>query len=269
VQIGPFCVIEPDVLIGSGTRLDSHVIIRSGTRIGRENQIHDRAILGGVPQHLRADGPFGDLILGDGNIVRENVTMHRGLAEGRSTVVGDQNMIMVNAHVAHDCQLGNHCIMANNVMLSGHVNVGDRAYLSGAVAVHQFCRIGRYAMVGGQAHITQDVPPYVTIDGLSSRVVGLNTVGLKRAGFSREDISQLKEAYQVIYRSGLTWKEVLAELRERFTEGHAAEFVDFLASGNRGFIQERRLPRGATVKFRVHPEGKDTPKARKTGTDDH
>jgi UDP-N-acetylglucosamine acyltransferase len=154
--------------------------------------------------------------------------------------------------------------MANNVMLSGHITVGDRAYLSGAVAIHQFCRVGCYAMVGGQAHITQDVPPYVTIDGLSSRVVGLNTVGLRRGGFSREEINQLKEAYQVIYRSGLTWKEVLAELRRRYTEGPAAVWIDFLSTGSRGFVQERRTPRGATVKFRVHQESKDDTASPKT-----
>jgi len=255
VTIGPLCVIEPGVRIGAGCRLDSHVIVKTGTTLGRNNRIHDSAILGGLPQHLRAEGPFGELVVGDGNIIRENVTMHRGLAEGAQTTVGNENMLMINTHIAHDCVVGNNCIMANNVMLSGHISVGDRAYLSGAVAIHQFCRIGCYAMVGGQAHITQDVPPYVTVDGLSSRVVGLNTVGLRRGGFSRDEISQLKEAYQVIYRSGLTWKEVLTALQNRFQQGPVAEWLDFLSTGSRGFVQERRTPRGATIKFRVHKEG--------------
>jgi UDP-N-acetylglucosamine acyltransferase len=264
VSIGPLCVIEPGVQIGAGCRLESHVIIKSGAKIGRHNRIYDSAILGGLPQHLRAEGPFGELIVGDGNIIRENVTMHRGLAEGENTVVGDNNMIMINAHVAHDCQVGSHCIMANNVMLSGHITIGDRAYLSGAVAIHQFCRVGCYAMVGGQAHITQDIPPYVTVDGLSSRVVGLNTIGLRRSDFSREEIDQLKQAYQVIYRSGLTWEDVLDELRRRFTEGPATVLVDFLSTGSRGFVQERRTPRGATVKFRVHKDDEDESASRKT-----
>jgi UDP-N-acetylglucosamine acyltransferase len=268
VRIGPFCVVEDDVQIGAGTHLDAYVIVRSGTRIGRNNRVHDRAILGGLPQHLIAEPPFGELIIGDGNVIRENVTVHRGIGEGKNTIVGDSNMLMVNAHVAHDCTLGNNCIIANNVMLSGHIELGDRAYLSGAVGVHQFCRVGSYAMVGGQAHITQDVPPYVTVDGLSSRVVGLNTVGLKRAGFSREDIANMKEAYHVIYRQGLTWKEVIAELRSHFTTGPASVYADFFATGKRGFVQERRTPRGATLKFRVHPDGEPTP-VRKTGTDDH
>ena len=265
VSIGPFCVVEAGVQIGAGTRLESHVVVRAGTRIGRNNRIHDCAILGGLPQHMRAEGPFGELLIGDGNTIRENVTVHRGLAEGKNTVVGNGNMIMVNAHIAHDCIVGNHCIMANNVMLSGHIHVDDRAYISGAVGIHQFCRVGSYAMVGGQAHITQDIPPYVTIDGLSSRVVGLNTVGLKRGGFSREDIEQIKDAYQVIYRSGLTWKEVLGELRRRFKEGPAAVYADFLSIGNRGFVQERRAPRGATVKFRLHHEDEEAAKAREAG----
>lgn len=263
VQIGPFCVIEAGARIGAGTRIDCHVIVRENTQIGRDNRIHDRAILGGQPQHLRAEGPFGGLIIGDGNLIRENVTMHRGLTEEKSTVIGDGNMFMVNAHIAHDCVVGNQCIMANNVMLSGHVEVDDRAFLSGAAAVHQFCRIGRFAMVGGQAHIVQDVPPYVTIDGLSSKVVGLNTIGLKRGGFARPDIEQLKEAYQVIYRSGLTWKEVIAELRQKFTEGPAAIYADFLSTGSRGYVQERRTPRGATVKFRVHADTEDPPTTHK------
>jgi UDP-N-acetylglucosamine acyltransferase len=264
VQIGPFCVIEAGVRIDAGTRIDSHVIVREDTQIGRDNRIHDRAILGGPPQHLRAEGPFGALVIGDGNLIRENVTMHRALTEGKNTVVGNGNMFMVNAHIAHDCLVGNHCIMANNTLLSGHVSIDDRAFLSGAVAVHQFCRIGRFAMVGGQAHITQDVPPYVTVDGLSSKVVGLNTVGLKRGGFSRPDIRQLKEAYQVIYRSGFTWREVIAELRQQYTEGPAAIYADFLSTGSRGYVQERRTPRGATVKFRVHADdAEDSPTARK------
>jgi UDP-N-acetylglucosamine acyltransferase len=173
-------------------------------------------------------------------------------------------MFMVNSHVAHDCVIGQRCIIANNVMLSGHIHIDNGVYLSGAVGVHQFCRVGRFAMVGGQAHVTQDVPPYVTVDGLSSKVVGLNTVGLKRAGFSRADIAQIKAAYHVIYRSGLTWKEVIGELRRRFTEGPAEIYADFLSQGNRGYIQERRTPRGATVKFRVHGDGEDAAKSRKT-----
>jgi UDP-N-acetylglucosamine acyltransferase len=137
--------------------------------------------------------------------------------------------------------------MANNVMLAGHVTVDDRAYLSGAVGVHQFCRIGRLAMVGGQSHVTQDVPPFVTVDGRSSLIVGLNTIGLRRSGISNEHLLELKEAYRIVYRSGLTWAETLAALQARFSWGPAAEFYPFLAATQRGVIQERRMPRRATV----------------------
>ena len=157
---------------------------------------------------------------------------------------------MVNAHIAHDCRLGNNTIFANNAMLAGHVTVGDRAYVSGAVAVHQFCRIGSLAMVGGQSHIVKDVPPFVTVDGLSSYVVGLNQIGLRRAGYSAAEVRRLKDAYRVIYRSGLTWNEILARLRDEFADGLAAMFYQFLSTTTRGILCERRLPPGATLKLR-------------------
>ena len=163
-------------------------------------------------------------------------------------VVGDSNFVMVNVHVAHDCVVGNNVIIANNAMLAGHVAVGNRAYVSGAVGVHQFCRIGSHAMVGGQAHITRDVPPYVTIDGLSSQVVGLNRIGLRRAGFTDDDLLQLKAAYRIIYRSGRSWADVLKLLQQQFPTGPAAAFHDFLREGDRGFVQERRGPPKSTLR---------------------
>ena len=165
---------------------------------------------------------------------------------------------MVNAHVAHDCCVGNHTIMTNNVMLAGHITVGDRAYLSGGAAVHQFNRIGTLAMVGGQAHMVKDVPPYVTVDGLSSLVVGLNQVGLRRAGFDPDQIAHLKAAYRVIYRSGLIWTEILERLQADFSEGPAAEFYRFLSTTTRGITAERRLPPGATIKLRRSGEEIET-----------
>ena len=157
---------------------------------------------------------------------------------------------MAGSHVAHDCRVGNNVIMANGCLLGGHVTVGDRAFVSGGVAVHQFCRIGRMAMVGGHARIVRDVPPYVTIDGLSGDVVGLNLVGLKRNGFSQDQINVLKEAYRLIYRSGLTWQEILDQLTANFVDGPAAEMVNFLHGGSRGFCQERRPPPSVTLKIR-------------------
>jgi UDP-N-acetylglucosamine acyltransferase len=223
--------------------------VKEGTILGPDNEIHEGAVLGGKPQHLRAGERLGKLRIGRGNSIRENVTIHRGLTEDSHTEIGDHNLIMVNAHIAHDCHIGNHVVIVNNVLLAGHVTVGDRAYLSGAAAAHQFCRIGAYAMVGGQAHLSQDVPPFVTIDGETTTVVGLNIIGLRRAGLSNEEIGQLKQAYRLIFRSGLSWSETLRALGEQFTTGPAADFLPFLSSTKRGCVQERRAPRMATLRF--------------------
>jgi UDP-N-acetylglucosamine acyltransferase len=226
------------------------VVIKTGSQLGENNRIFERTVIGGYPQHVHLPERPGRVIVGSGNTLREMVTIHRALEEDQATVIGDNNFLMVNAHVAHDCVLGSNGIFANNVMLAGHVAVEDRAYLSGAVAVHQFTRIGSMAMVGGQAHVTKDVPPFVTVDGLSSYVVGLNTIGLRRAGFDQDTIRQLKAAYRVIYRSGLAWKDVLARLADEFPQGPAARFHEFLAATTRGIMTERRLPPTATLKIR-------------------
>ncbi|MFH1268242.1 MAG: acyl-ACP--UDP-N-acetylglucosamine O-acyltransferase [Planctomycetota bacterium] len=250
VEIGPFCVIESGVMIGEGCVLESRVVLKQGTTLGPNNQIAEGVVLGGMPQHVNVPDNPGTVVIGSGNTIRENVTIHRAMEEEESTTVGDNNQLMVNAHVAHDCRVGNGNIIANNVMLAGHVTLGDRAYLAGAAGVHQFCRIGSLAMVGGQSHLNKDVAPYVTVDGVSSLVVGLNQIGLRRAGYSSSDVRQLKEAYRVIYRSGLTWNEILARLRDEFSEGPAAQFYQFLSTTTRGITPERRLPPGATIKLR-------------------
>lgn len=250
VEIGPFAVIEAGAQIGEGCRIASRAVIKSGTRLGPYNDVYEGAVLGGLPQHLKAPPAIGDLLIGARNTFRENVTVHRGLTPEHPTVIGDQNLLMVNVHVAHDCLIGSQTIIVNNVMLAGHVEVADRAYISGAAAVHQFCRIGRNAMVGGQAHIVKDVPPFVTIDGASSLVVGLNLVGLRRSGFTDADVMQLKAAYRVIYRSGLTWARAMEELNRQFKIGPAAAFCEFFAGGRRGFTPERRMPPNATIRIR-------------------
>ncbi len=257
VEMGPFCVVEADVRIGDGCRFESHVVVKSGTRLGRANYVAEGVVLGGLPQHKRAMGNPGRLEIGSQNTLREHVTVHRGLTSDDETRLGDNNLLMVNAHVAHDCLIGDDVILANNVMLAGHVVVGSRAYLSGAAAVHQHCRVGEYAMVGGQAHITKDVPPYVMVDGLSSLIVGLNTVGLKRAGFTTDALTELKAAYRMAFRSGMRWDEMLSRLSDAFPDGPAAEFHRFMSATHRGCVQERAVPRRATV--RLHqPAAADT-----------
>lgn len=257
VTIGPFSVVEAGAVVGDRCRLAGRVTIKSGTILGPENEVCEGAVLGGKPQHLKAGENLGELRIGHGNVIRENVTIHRGLTPGSHTEVGDHNLIMVNSHVAHDCHVGSRVVIVNNVLLAGHVTVGDRVYLGGAAAVHQFCRIGAYAMVGGQAHLSQDVPPFVTLDGKTTTVVGLNIIGLRRAGFGDAEVQQLKRAYRLVYRSGLTWAETLAALAETFMDGPATQFLPFLSQGKRGFVQERRTPRSAILAFKAPERSQD------------
>ena len=253
VTIGPFCVIESDVVIEAGCQLASHVVVKSGTHLGPQNVLAEGTVIGGRPQHVHAAPLAGRLVVGRGNTIREHTTIHTGLHEGACTIVGNHNFIMVNAHIAHDCVVGDNTIIANNAMIAGHVTIGNRAYISGAVGIHQFCRIGQFTMVGGQAHITRDVPPFITVDGLTTEVVGLNRVGLQRNGFTEADLQQLKAAYRVIYRSNLSWLEVLATLERDFSTGPAAAFLAFLSQGERGFVQERRARRSTLRIFPSDP----------------
>ena len=242
IQIGPLCVIEAGVRLGSGYILESHVTIKSGTTLGENCRVSDGEVLGGLPQHVHVPEHPGPVVIGRGNTFRENVTVHRAMEADHQTTIGDHCLLMANSHVAHDCRLGNQVILTNNAMIGGHVTIGDRAYVSGGAGVHQFCRIGPLAMVGGLAHIVKDVPPFVTIDGQSNYVVGLNQIGLRRTGYDQREILQVKEAYRLIYRSGLLWAEILRRLHEEFAVGLAAEFYPFLSTTKRGIIPEHRLP---------------------------
>ena len=183
VEIGPFCVIEPDVTIADGCRLESRVVLKNGTVLGPNNWIFDGAVIGGMPQHAHMPERAGKVIIGSGNVIRENVTIHRALEADDATLIGDNNLLMVNVHVAHDCRVGNNIIFANNAMLAGHVTVGDRANVSGR-SRPSILPDRLDGMVGGQSH-RQDVPPYITVDGLSSYAVGINQIGLRAPGSAR------------------------------------------------------------------------------------
>jgi len=259
VEVGPFCVIERGAVIGQGCKIASRVVIKEGTVLGSDNEVSEGATLGGRAQHLAHNGAGGKLILGNGNRIRENVTIHRGFEPAGETRIGNHNLIMVNTHIAHDCHVGNNVVMVNNVMLAGHVQVHDRAYFGGGSAVHQHCRVGKFAMVGGYARVSRDIPPYVLIDGEGTEVVGLNKIGLKRNGFSSSDLDQLMKAYRVIYRAGLRWSEVVGRLQAEFSTGPAALFAEFFQASKRGYVQERRISRKATlklVKYQDEDEGK-------------
>ena len=254
VTIGPFAVVEADVVIEEGCRIAAHAVIKDGARLGPRNEVCEGAVLGGHPQHANKPAQLGRLIIGRENVIREHATLHRSMKPDGATIVGDRNLIMVGAHIAHDCNVGNRIVLVNNALLGGHVIVEDRAIVSGGVGVHQFCRIGALAMIAGLARVVQDVPPYVLIDG-NGCVVGLNLVGLRRNGFTTDQVVELKRAYRLIYRRGLKWTEILDTLKAEFTAGPAAAFHQFLTSGKRGFVQERRMPPGATIKLR--PQGDD------------
>jgi UDP-N-acetylglucosamine acyltransferase len=250
VTIGPFAVIESDVEIGEDCSIAAHAVVKQGTTLGAGNEVCEAAILGGHPQHVHKPQTLGRLVIGNHNTIREHVTMHRAMKPGEATIVGDHNFIMAAAHVAHDCRVGNHVVMANSALLGGHVTVDDRAFVSGNVAVHQFCRIGTLAMVGGLARVVQDVPPFMLVDGISGCIVGLNLVGLRRNGFTSEQVAEIKRAYRVVYRHGLKWADVLQTLAEQFSGAPVSTLYQFLSGGTRGFVQERRLPPGATIKLR-------------------
>jgi UDP-N-acetylglucosamine acyltransferase len=249
VTIGPYAVIEDGAVIGAGCSIGSHTIIKTGTTLGEGNDIAEHVVLGGAPQHLKKSAELGGLVIGNNNTIREYSSFHRAMKPGTNTTIGDNNLFMAVSHVAHDCKVGSNIVFANNVMLAGHVQIEDRAFISGGVGIHQFCRVGSLAMIGGMTKVVQDVPPYVTLDE-NSQVCGLNLVGLRRAGHTTEQIAELKKAYRTIYRSGLKWTEVLAELRAAFPTGPAAAMHVFCSTGKRGFVQERRMPPNATLKIR-------------------
>ncbi|MDO5553577.1 MAG: acyl-ACP--UDP-N-acetylglucosamine O-acyltransferase [Planctomycetia bacterium] len=253
VQIGPFCVVEDNVEIGDGCCLEARVTVHRDTVMGTNNHLFEGATIGGLPQCVGIGDTCGSVVIGNGNMIRENVTIHRAMGEADATEIGDNCMFMVNAHIAHDCRISDNVIMANNTMLAGHVTVGRRAFISGAVGVHQFCRIGAFAMVGGQSHIVKDIPPFLLVDGLTSEIVGLNNVGLRRAGFSSDEIKEIKAVYRVLYQSSLPWREIVNKIQSDFTSGPGLEMASFIGTTTRGITPERHTARHPAI---VMPEEK-------------
>lgn len=201
VAIGPLCYVGPQVRLGAGTRLISHVSILGNTTVGRENVVWPQAVIGGDPQDLKYQGELTQLTLGDHNEIREGVTIHLGTEKGGGvTRVGSANLLMAGAHIAHDCQIGDHVIVSNNVQLAGHVRVEDHANIAGMSGVHSFVTIGQYSYVGGMSRIVHDVPPFMIVEGNPCRVRGVNVIGLKRHQFDEGAIERLKDAYRTLFR---------------------------------------------------------------------
>jgi UDP-N-acetylglucosamine acyltransferase len=232
VFVGPYCMVGPEVTLADGVVLHSHVVVAGRTRVGARTQVFPFASIGHAPQDLKYAGEPSELVVGEDNRIREQVTMNPGTeGGGMVTRVGDRCLFMVGAHVAHDCQIGNGVIMANNATLAGHVAVGDNAIIGGLSAVHQFVRIGRNAMIGGMSGVEHDVIPFGLVLGDRARLSGLNIVGLKRHGYSRDEIHRLQDAYRLLFAADRTLAERLTEARGRFTEeGPTGELLAFIAA---------------------------------------
>jgi UDP-N-acetylglucosamine acyltransferase len=233
VEIGPYAIIEGPVKIGAGSRVMSHAFITSNTDIGPDNVIHPFSVLGGAPQDLSYRDEKSFLKIGKGNTIREGVSIHRGSKEGSATVIGDNNFIMGYSHIAHDCVIGNEVIIANGALLAGHVHIDDQVFISGNVVIHQFCEVGRLAMLSGLARVSKGVPPFMTVVERNA-VTGLNVVGLKRAGFTPAERAQVKQAFKLLYRSGLNVKQAMEAIEEAELGPGAAEIIDFIQRSRRG-----------------------------------
>jgi UDP-N-acetylglucosamine acyltransferase len=239
VSVGAYSIIGAEVEIGDGTWIGPHVVINGPTRIGRDNKIHQFASLGEAPQDKKYNGEPTELVIGDRNIIREYVTMNRGTPTGGGvTRVGNDGLFMAYIHIAHDCQIGDRVIFSNNASLAGHVHVGDQVILSGFTLVHQFCSIGAHAFTGMGSGISKDVPPYLMVAGNPAEPHGINKEGLKRRGFTPESIQTLRQAYKVLYRSGLSLEEATARLKEMAqTCAELKPFVEFLDNSKRSIVR--------------------------------
>jgi len=248
VEVGPFAVIGAGVEVGAGTRIGPHAILEGPSRIGRDNRIHAHAVIGGAPQDKKYRGEPTRLEIGDGNTFREFVTVNRGTVQDAGvTCIGSDNWVMAYVHIAHDCVVGDHTILANTVNLAGHVQIGDWVILGGYTGVHQFCKIGAHAMTGVGTVVLHDIPPFVMASGNTAAAHGLNIEGLRRRGFNAETIQALKQAYKTLYRSELTLQQARAQLASELEalsampSGGSADalrlLADFLATVSRGIVR--------------------------------
>jgi UDP-N-acetylglucosamine acyltransferase len=234
VSVGPYSIITGAVRIGAGTKIGPHCHLIGPLTIGPNNDIGTGVVLGERPQHLSANGDGADVIIGEGNTFREYTTVHRGSGPGKVTTIGDKNYLMANAHVGHDCTVGNNCIFANSALLGGHAVVQDRAFLSGNSAVHQFVRMGKLCFLGGTSAASADVPPFIIIQNVNT-VSGVNVVGMKRAGYSTEQITAIRQAFRWVYVQDNLISVALEKIEAQY--GHleaAVEFVEFIRGTKRG-----------------------------------
>jgi len=238
-EVGPYAVIGPQVEIGAGTIIGPHAVIEGRTRLGERNKVFHFASVGAPPQDLKYAGEDSALEIGSENLIREFTTLHKGTTGGGGvTRIGNRNLFMAYAHVAHDCQVGNGCVLANAATLGGHVEVGDHVILGGLAAVHQFTRIGKHAFVAGGAMVVMDVPPFCTAQGDRAELAGINSIGLARHGFSEDQIGRVKEAYRILFRSKLPLEEAVERLRtELGDQPEIQELLTFVTTSQRGLTR--------------------------------
>ena len=236
VQVGPFAIIEGPVIVGAGSVIGPHVHLMGHTSIGENNRFHTGCVIGDAPQHMGYKGEPTRVEIGDDNTFREYSTVHRGMPATGATIIGHRNLLMANSHVGHDCRIGNGCVMANGSMLGGHVELQDGVFISGNAAVHQFCRVGRLAMIGGLSAVSQDCPPFWTMRYINVPH-GINVVGMKRSGMSADDIAAVRRAYKTINRERRLISNAV-EVIEAADGGRAPirELIDFIRSTKRGIV---------------------------------
>jgi UDP-N-acetylglucosamine acyltransferase len=239
VRVGPFAVIGPDVVIGARTTVGAHAVIEGPTRIGQDNQIFQFASIGAAPQDKKYQGEPTQLAIGDRNVFREFCTMHRGTAQGRGlTSIGSDCLFMAYSHVAHDCDVGSNVILANCATMGGHVQIGEWVQLGGLSAIHQHCKVGAHAFVAGGAILTRDLPPYVMIAGNPAKPNSINAEGLKRRGFTPEQVRNLRAAYRILYRSGLKLADAVAQLTELARENTEVQpLLAFIDASTRSLVR--------------------------------
>jgi UDP-N-acetylglucosamine acyltransferase len=239
VEIGPYSIIGPDVAIGEGTVIGAHVVIAARTTLGRGNRVFQFASLGEIPQDRKYDGSPTRTIIGDDNVIREYVTIHAGTAQDRAvTTIGNGNWLLAYSHIAHDCVVGNETTFSNNAQLAGHVVIEDQAVLGGFVGVHQFCRVGAHAFIAAGSIVLQDVPPYVTAAGYPAKPHGTNNEGLRRRGFTPDDLVAIKHAYKTLYRSSLTLEDARTQIAaDAKSAAVLVPLAAFLETAGRGIIR--------------------------------
>ena len=243
VQVGPYVVIEGPVRIGPGCVLRPFVHLCGPLTLGRGNQVYTGAVLGERPQHLHYRDESTSVEIGDDNVFREHVTVHRGTTQAWTTRIGSRNFFMAHSHIAHDCQIGDDCLFANGALLAGHCHLGNNVYLSGNCAIHQFCSVGRLALLSGASTTTKDIPPFIMQQGYN-QVVGVNVVGMRRAGMAGEQIQGVRRAYQILYREGRVLSAALGQIEQELGDCDAVlEMVAFIRQSRRGINSDRQRGR--------------------------